>query len=245
MRSWSLLLLLFPLNACSAEVADDDGAVNRPTCEFTPQALELDEVTPLGFSAGSALSAIEGTHTCSWRWNDPGELGKMNPAPADTAAEVSIHYDGAGVEYLKGDRVGGDPLVRLACPSSMQVYANLTLRTEGGALNRTFDVPIVVHTEGYAGVSIDLADTPAGYAFAWRDVWPHTSRHLLLRAEPSGVVSGELREEAHEDPIVVAKEASVVGAVFRAADWPALRALSSVLISQLTGPPCRPRFAPA
>lgn len=219
MRMWPLLLLL-PVGGCSSDAAQGTESLGRPTCEFSHHPLQLKDVSPLGFTAEAALAAIAGTRTCAWTWSDPSELGQMTPAPAVTSAEISISYEDGGVEFVEGRRVGGDPEFRLFCPSTLLANATVSVRTEDGILERSFVLPIEFRSQGYGAASLDLRGTDLmDYSFTWSKDWANTSQTLWLWSDPTELIFGIIREEAHDEPILVGTETQGVGVVFRAAEY--------------------------
>ncbi|MGE0324392.1 MAG: hypothetical protein AB7K71_06170 [Polyangiaceae bacterium] len=207
------------LCACGG-ASDEEASVDRARCEFTPSELGFDEHSPVGVSAASCLEGILGARECTWSWNDPGQLGARVPSPGETTASVELSYRGGSVVYLEGKRVGGSSLERLACPSSLEVTTTLRIETADGVLHREFELPLECASPGYAEASVDVqSEDLRGYAFEWAEAWPYTSRRLALLAEPSGVVSGLLREEAHHESVQTGETTSFDGVVFRSAEW--------------------------
>jgi hypothetical protein len=131
-------LLLLPLAACTQadEPFHDGNEGAYESCEETVTVLEsVDEASTLGFSAGDVLAFAEGSHQSSIHWH-PGEID-FGPETGEGELSVEVEYDGGEIRYVDSEPkneegFGGD------CPDRLEIDANVTMKTSGGALDEHF-----------------------------------------------------------------------------------------------------------
>jgi hypothetical protein len=124
-------------------------------CNAGPKtALALDEDSPLGFSPNDILAFASGTHEDTIRWNAQAmveygpESGEgaitITITPKGTARHVEPAPPGSG-----GTDIGGAaPAIDIDsnCTSWIEIDVEVSVETEGGALDETFEAVLRAHT---------------------------------------------------------------------------------------------------
>lgn len=215
-QAWAALLSSVLLQSCGSEGAP----TQRPTCAFHETTLGFHEESPLGFSAADILTPLLGKRECTWAWNDPGAAGDLYPSPSEVTAQISLAYTDGPVRFVAGTRVGQDPAVRLYCPSSVVVTAELSILTEDQALDVAIPVPMELTSIGATAThDVTSIDLGGDYAFSWIEDWYVSRRDLKVSASPKGWLTGELYEQAQKQPTQHGKSTHIEGVVFHAANW--------------------------
>lgn len=193
MRIW-LLLMLVPLGACGTD--DDPNLKGRGACESNPEPLEWEQPSALGVSPAEALGRFERPQTCTWTWIDLTEIAEMHPPPGETQAQIAISYHGAGIEYVRGRRLDGDPTIQHSCESSFLVHAELTVSTADGAIDGTSALPITFRTGRRGDGLAEVADEALqDYSLTWIEDWPRGPGYAVqVTSEPSGELHGTFGE---------------------------------------------------
>jgi hypothetical protein len=149
---------------------DIGGETDGGECEDTRTPIEVDAVSPLGFSAADVIALAQGTHTETLAWLDNEASQSSGSEP--TELEVRIEFE-EGARYVDSepkpsgdgtlDEGGPDIGYESTCNDRLELDATLTLKTADGALDET--VPVVVWAEtarlAHADVSLD-ADNLTG-----------------------------------------------------------------------------------
>jgi hypothetical protein len=153
---------------------DDRGETNSERCEEVGQTpLADDAAIELGPSAADVAGTIEGTHeaTLDWGVQVPESLVTATPASGDSNISVTIEVlpDTARVVDLEqpevDDEDGDRALAEIEiepCHDELRVDARVTVTSENGALNDSFDATFAT-TDGLVITSrIDLPEELEG-----------------------------------------------------------------------------------
>lgn len=149
----------------------DNGAeAGAGACDSTRDTIELDAVSPLGFSAADVVALAGGTHTETLAWLENEIASSSGGEP--TEVEVRLEFDGearfvdrkpkqnTGEEL---DEAGPGIALESTCHDRLELEATLTLKTADGALDETLPVIVWSETERLAHAHFNLdADALAG-----------------------------------------------------------------------------------
>lgn len=132
--------LLLPLGACTTSPDhhhDDDGNEGAyESCEETVTVLEsVDEVSALGFAAADVLSFAEGSHQSAIHWH-PGDI-QFGPETGEGELSVDVAYDGGEIRFVDAEPKGGEGFGG-DCPDRLEIDADVSMTTSGGALDEHF-----------------------------------------------------------------------------------------------------------
>lgn len=149
---------------------DNGGEAGGDHCDSTPEPIELDAMSPLGFSAADVVALAGGTHTETLAWLENEVASSSGSEP--TEVEVRLEFDGEarfvdrepkmndGEDLAEG---GPDIAYESTCHDRLELEATLTLRTADGALDETLPVIVWAETERLAHADFSLdADALAG-----------------------------------------------------------------------------------
>jgi hypothetical protein len=110
----------------------------------------LDEKSPEGVSAADLLAVAEGEHQprlCwhPWAWADPASA-TTSPTLDKSALRLAVSYQGGEARYVESKRVepkhGPVNDIAVDCYPRLEVDVEATLRTEEGALDETWTLPL-------------------------------------------------------------------------------------------------------
>ncbi len=171
--SWFPLLGLVPLLlACSTggdahdggQTGDEDTSGEGAGCDYVPTVVDLDEVTPLGFTAQEVLETALGSHTTPFFWKQGGhEYG-----PESGASELTLELGApAQARFMKGTPKETTFEIAVDCPDRVEVDVEVHASTQGGALDETFVGPIHASTPNLATLnhSFDVEALNGSFAF--------------------------------------------------------------------------------
>jgi len=142
MRRCFALFLLPGVAACSS---------SYPTCDETPTTLaSIDDVAPTGLTARELLDLAIGTHTYELRWH-PSRA--QQPARIDTVPMVesspltlTVAHHGGGIRHIDNQVVepkrGNTVDLAVTCDPRLEVDVEVSLRTEDGALDEHWMLPL-------------------------------------------------------------------------------------------------------
>lgn len=173
--SCAVIGLLCLLAACSGtdtgnpfdepgELDGEEGTAGE-VCEEIVSAVELDEATPLGFSANDVLAFAGGEHTVSLAWL---EAENVSYGPESGRSEITIDVEPRGARFVdRAPKAASDdgPVIAVGtpldgCRGSFEIDVRLSIDTAGGALAETVDTVLEASGPDIAGgqFSIDLAE---------------------------------------------------------------------------------------
>ncbi len=126
---WLAILSLLTLTACDEDL-DEAGA----GCTDSYTELAADEVSALGFSADEVLAAIAGSRSETLQWADGPQ----------TSITVEAIHTGGPIRFVDSEPTphdgGMDLLAAAHCEDRVEIEAQVTVTTDDGLLNETFDV---------------------------------------------------------------------------------------------------------
>lgn len=162
-HAWFVLPLAALTAACSAdERTPDDGGqtgAEQARCEAdTTQPLAPEDVSPLGFSASSALSAANTARHQPLRYEDGSEsaltltFSQSGPARFE---ERSYHADESGIE------------IALGCDDAVVIPVTFTFATADGRFDENWELDYTVSTSGGSLFKeLDLATLSGSYTLS-------------------------------------------------------------------------------
>jgi hypothetical protein len=122
-----------------------------PYCEETAHVLAgLDDKSPEGVAAADLLALAGGEHDprlCwqPWAWADPARA-TTSPTLDKSAFRFTVSYEGGEVRYVESERVepkfGPVDDMAIDCHPRVEVDVEAVLRTEEGALDETWTLPL-------------------------------------------------------------------------------------------------------
>lgn len=153
--------------------ADDQGEANGDYCEEVDQTdVADDEANDLGVSAEEIAATIDGTHeaTLDWGVQVPESLVTVVPPSGESNISITVEVlpDTARIVDLEPRQINGEEDAAVGeidvapCRDELRVGARVTVTTDGGAFNDTFDATFAT-TDGTIITSrIDLPDELEG-----------------------------------------------------------------------------------
>jgi hypothetical protein len=171
------------------QVGEEGGVACLPV---TTTPIDLDEVTPLGFSAGELLDATMGTRSAGVVWVSGG----------DTAMTIELSYEDGSAEFQERDWVGDHngtlEAIGVDCPDVIQIAARVEVTTADGALDESWDVVALADSATRLSFSRRLEDLNGSLAiedFAPAGDWT-SIRALIDLAIDAGGLSGRISGQA-------------------------------------------------
>jgi hypothetical protein len=123
--------------------------VSSGACKVTTtRDIETDEATSLGFSATDVLAFVAGTHKETLTWN-PQEYS-YEPEHGAQALELTIAQKGTPrfVQYTEKHSSGIELALQPGqCGDAIEIDADITLHTAGGALDETLSTTLLVRND--------------------------------------------------------------------------------------------------
>jgi hypothetical protein len=187
MRTLSIIAMLA---GCQKETADEGW-----TCQDTPTAIEMSEVSALGFTAEALVANVAATEAATFTYID------------GTATALSLGFVSSGIaRFVDGEPAylgDGDefPLIDIDCFDRVEVAGTLTFATDDGAFDETFDVAMSGATAEEASVALALDLAALGGTFDLgpfidtEDPWDTSSAWLGARfagGVSAGSVDGQI-----------------------------------------------------
>ena len=200
---------------------DKNTLEDGPYCEDSPTVITLEEATALGFSGADLLLLAEGEHTETLVWAE---------TEATTPLAVGVSYDAGEVRYIDSVAVypegdGDTPAIGVECFARVEVDVTISLATEDGAFDESFDLALSsedgVHAS--AGLSFDHGDLAGSYEFTLMDPseYDDVSHSLRVTFDEAGC-SGELTAQAEGcDDACEGDECTCWASMDTIATWPA------------------------
>jgi hypothetical protein len=172
--TWFSLLTAFPLLvACSSSSGDlyeggqtgDEGTSNGgPGCDYVPTVIDLDEETPLGFTAQEVLDVALGSHSAPFFWKQ----GEHEYGPESGESEMGLEIAEPGeARFMKGTPKPTQLGIGALCPDRVEVDVSVRVTTAGGALDESFVGPLSATSPKVAVVahSFDVDELDGSFAF--------------------------------------------------------------------------------
>ncbi len=163
------------------------------SCEEDTTELELDEVSPLGFSAEDVLALAEGTHEATLTWA-PDEASMATTTLESGTTAVTLVVEAAGPASFvdaeppsSGGTVGMIALGRV-CPDRVDVPVTVTLTTADGALDETLEGTLSATDAGSATLLVPIELDELEGTLSFEVVSPEGGVPIQTRLE---VVFGE------------------------------------------------------
>ncbi|WP_437941786.1 hypothetical protein [Sorangium sp. So ce341] len=186
-------------------------------CDEEKEDIGADDVSPLGFSARDALSALSGERSTPLAWSKGGSTAATVAAGELVAARfVRSTVADSGPGGAESTALAAD------CADHLQLDVPLAFSTEDGAFDESFAVTLRVPQvgEGRFFHRIDLDALQGSYEVT--EVDPTEFREVfvdLSGALTGSAVSGTISGMAEDHPIGTGPEASVSAQPFSVADF--------------------------
>jgi len=155
-RSLPLLSLLGILTGCSTDGGQTGDENTGPKCvPVSNTPLSEDEMSPAGFAASEILPLVAGQHASPLTWTDEG-----GPSYAPEHGPGMINLS---VSPRKPDSIHWVDLepnhestlnIALRCPDHLEVEADFSVSTDGGALNEMLPAIIVAWDAAEAVIDV-------------------------------------------------------------------------------------------
>jgi hypothetical protein len=148
---WTLGLLLACEGTETGNPIEDGNEAGGFSCEVaSSEKLELDAASELGFSANDVLAFAGGTHQETLQWQTL-RFGSYGPESGQGLLTLGIAPRGAKlVRY----RNRGDIEIEGGCGAQLEIDADVTLKTSGGALDEQTTATLVAPRAGVATMRI-------------------------------------------------------------------------------------------
>jgi hypothetical protein len=171
--TWFPLLGLVPLLvACSTggdaydggQTGDEDTSGEGAGCDYVPTVVDLDEVTPLGFTAQEVLETALGSRVTPFFW----KLGAHEYGPGSGESELTLELGApAEARFMKGTPKESNLDIAVDCPDRVEVDVEVHARTADGALDETFVGPVHASSPELATLShsFDVDELNGSFAF--------------------------------------------------------------------------------
>lgn len=196
---------------------DPEVDTGAPACVAQTAALAAAEVSPLGFAPASVLPAVTGSRAAPLSWSEvPPELLDFGPEHGVSSVSLGVEATAAGARFVHwvprsaGLDIGG------CAPDEVQLDAQLSFATGGGAFSERFPAVLHVTAPDAAQVTLSLPLATLNGAFS---VSPRASVRTaavvldatIMADGTSGTLRGQLEQS-------VGMTASVL--FFTYACWP-------------------------
>ncbi|WP_437492236.1 hypothetical protein WME75_17455 [Sorangium sp. So ce1014] len=183
--------------------------------EKAGEDIGADDVSPLGFSAREALSAVSGERSVPLTWATGGSTTATLSVGELVAARFAGPTDGSGSS-------GAEPGNDIGCSDHLQIDVPMAFSTEDGAFDDSFEVTLRATQVGAATFThaIDLAALQGSYEVT--EVDPAEFREVfvwLIGMLSSSAVEGSIGGLAESYPIGSGPDAAVAGHSFRVAEF--------------------------
>ncbi|WP_437971279.1 hypothetical protein WMF04_19150 [Sorangium sp. So ce260] len=191
--------------------------VAEGACDEEKEDIGADDVSPLGFSAREALSAVSGERSAPLTWAKGGS----------TTVTVSVG-ELAAARFVRSTVASGGPggaepaLAAGDCADHLQIDVPLAFSTEDGAFDESFAVTLRIRQVGDVSFyhRIDLSALQGSYEVT--EVDPAEFREVTVSLSgtlSSSAVSGEISGMAENHPIGSGPEGSVSAQPFDVAEF--------------------------
>ncbi|KYG04742.1 hypothetical protein BE21_44990 [Sorangium cellulosum] len=190
--------------------------VEEGGCDEERVDIGADDVSPLGFSARDALSALSGERSAPLAWSKGGSATATVAAGELVAARFvrsTVADSGPG---------GAEPALAADCADHLQLDVPLAFSTEDGAFDESFAVTLRVPEVGAGRFfhRIDLDALQGSYEVTEVDPTEFREVFVYLSGELTGsAVSGTISGMAEDHPVGTGPEGSVSALPFSVADF--------------------------
>ncbi|WP_437593611.1 hypothetical protein [Sorangium sp. So ce1000] len=152
-------------------------------CDEEKEDIGADDVSPLGFSARAALTAVSGERSAPLTW----AKGGSTTATLSVGELVAARFVRSTV--AEGDPSGAEPALAADCSDHLQIDVPLAFSTEDGAFDESFAVTLRVPRVDAASFfyKIDLAALQGSYEVT--EVDPAEFKEVIVYL--SGALSGD------------------------------------------------------
>jgi hypothetical protein len=152
LRQLTSLLLITAFASASGCAGGQTGSEDLPgRCPEQRTALDLEEASPLGFSAADVLSFVEGEHVTTIEWQ-PLDVPY---GPESGKKELTFTVENLGhARYVDRGK-------NSCCFAAVQADVRVTLRTSGGALDESVVTVLEAHSPDAAWLQL-LIEPPLG-----------------------------------------------------------------------------------
>jgi hypothetical protein len=151
------------------------GGFGCPAGDSTVLA-SVDTDTPLGFSAADILAFAGGSHEVTIRWN-PSEFASYGPESGDHALTITLSHDDGEIRFVEpkenngdGDNHLGSLLPTAPCSEWLEIDVTVTLKSDGGALDESFETTLMARSPLQAIASHQLKHDQVMGGFEITDV---------------------------------------------------------------------------
>ncbi|XXX81605.1 hypothetical protein WMF30_22880 [Sorangium sp. So ce134] len=185
-------------------------------CDEEKEDIGADDVSPLGFSAREALSALSGERSAPLAW------AKGGSTTATVAAGELVAARFVRSTVASGGPGGAEPAIAVDCSDHLQIDVPLAFSTEDGAFDESFAVTLRVPRvdAGSFFHRIDLDALQGSYEVTEVDPAEFREVVVYLSGELTGsAVSGTIGGIAESHPTGTGPEASVSARPFNVADF--------------------------
>ncbi len=180
--------------ACNRGEESDLG----PTCEGTPVVVALDEVTPIGLTAGDLIARIPAHQDAEFTYAD----GTTTPLALDFTVGAEATFTDLEAVYPEGNSID----IGVICDDAISVPVDLTFATADGVFDEAISTPATATTEDLGSLNKELDLAAMGGTFViddYTDVTDYTDARLFISvalhddAVTTGAVNGDV---SGEDP---------------------------------------------
>ncbi|WP_437615701.1 hypothetical protein WMF20_19265 [Sorangium sp. So ce834] len=185
-------------------------------CDEEKEDIGADDVSPLGFSAREALSALSGERSAPLAW------AKGGSTTATVAAGELVAARFVRSTVAASEPGGAEPALAVDCADHLQLDVALAFSTEDGAFDESFAVTLRVPQVGAGRFfhRIDLDALQGSYEVTEVDPTEFREVVVYLSGELTGsAVSGTIHGIAESHPIGTGPDAVVSAQPFSVADF--------------------------
>jgi hypothetical protein len=222
-RGWSKLCAFAALFAIGCSVGGQTGSEGAPVgdggtpCARRATELSSEEVSPLGFTLSQLADATRGERSRDVLWGESADAVEFGPEHGPGVITLRVEPRGTG-RFVHYELASDATTTTLGCPvDEVDLDADITLTTAGGALNETFSGQLQATTPASARLQIKI-DFPM-LAGSFRVVLPeNSSKWLAIDATLGGEdFSGALYSQIEETGADTSS-----ARIFTYACWPAV-----------------------
>ncbi|MFT5680932.1 MAG: hypothetical protein ACI8RZ_001838 [Myxococcota bacterium] len=182
----NLLLIPLALAACDEEPSSLDGGqfgeeTGAGCTAVSTVPLEIDEVSPFGFTPREVHDLVVGTHSTTLTWDD-GSATPFTVTVDNPGAASWVEY-----EYLNED--GSESMNEIGCAYNIEMTVDLTLVTEDGAFNETLSVLIQAPSSDWVNETVAMEALSGSFSIEqWADAsYDSVTADMMLNFESSGI----------------------------------------------------------
>jgi hypothetical protein len=178
LQPWPALALALSLSGClgtsTGNPTEDPGeehgggtGVGGYCKEVSSRPVQVDEQTSLGFSARQVLAFVEGEHEETLTWH-PSSLASYGPESGEHQATLAVTRRDTPIRLVKftADTGGAEIGIGNACSDALAIDVHVALRTDGGALDESFDATLVARSGRKVSIFQRLDHEKLGGSFA-------------------------------------------------------------------------------